>query len=95
MLKILPFVIYVVLVAYTLSDALQHPQRAPFNLPKWVWVLIILLFPFLGAGAWLFLKYNNRSDGKRQERQIAPDDDPDYLSWLREQERRRKHRGDR
>lgn len=95
MLRILPFVIYIVLVAYTLSDALQYPQDSPFSLPKWAWVLIILLFPFVGAGAWLFVKFNNRPGGTQQGRQIAPDDNPDYLLWLREQERRRKHRGDR
>ncbi|WP_152650531.1 PLD nuclease N-terminal domain-containing protein [Demequina aurantiaca] len=96
MLRLLPFVLYVLLVAYCLSDALQRPEDSPYSLPKWAWVLIILLFPYVGAGAWLFLKFSNRGTGgqpKLEPRGKGPDDDPDYLSWLREQERRRKQQG--
>lgn len=95
MLRLLPFILYVVLVAYTLADALQHPESSPYSLPKWGWVVIILLFPYVGAGAWLFLKYNNRgtSRGRNEPRGMGPDDDPDYLMWLREQERRRRQNG--
>jgi uncharacterized SAM-binding protein YcdF (DUF218 family) len=97
MVRLLPFIIYVVLVAYSLADMLQRPEDSPYSLPKWAWVLIILLFPYIGAAAWLFLKFTNRNSGpsQREQRGMGPDDDPDYLMWLREQERRRKLQGDK
>lgn len=93
MLRILPFLLYVMLVVYCLADAIQHPEDSPYSLPKWAWVVIILLFPYVGAGVWLFLKVTNgRADRRGPElRGTGPDDDPDYLLWLREQERRRKN----
>jgi len=80
---------YVGLAAYCISDALQHRDHEPFGLPKVLWVIIILLFPYLGAAAWLMLVFRTRQ-ATPPRRDVAPDDDPEYLTWLREQERRRK-----
>ena len=91
-IRLLPFVLYVALAAYCISDALQHPDQHPHSLPKWAWVLIILLFPYIGAAAWLFLKFSNGGGSRRQPEPLAPDDDPEYLAWLRDQERRRRGR---
>jgi hypothetical protein len=97
MLRLLPFALYIVLVVYCLADALQRPEDSPYSLPKWAWVLIILLIPYVGAGAWLFLKFTGSTSGssRTEQRGMGPDDDPDYLMWLREQERRRRHQGDK
>lgn len=95
MLRLLPFILYVALVVYCLTDVLQRPEDSPYSLPKWAWVLIILIVPYVGAGAWLVLKFSNGTSGptKPEPRGMGPDDDPDYLMWLREQERRRKQNG--
>lgn len=97
MLRLLPFALYIVLVVYCLADALQRPEDSPYGMRKWAWVLIILLVPYIGAGAWLFVKFINGTTGMSRppQRGMGPDDDPDYLLWLREQERRRKHQGDK
>lgn len=96
-MRLLPYIIYVALVVYCIADALQRPDASPYGLPKWAWVLIILLFPYIGAGVWLVLKFINGTSGqaKQDQRGMGPDDDPDYLMWLREQERRRKMHGDK
>ena len=88
--RILPFVLYIALSVYCIADALQHPDHEPHGLPKWAWVLIVLFFPYVGAGAWLILKFYRGSGGSRKSEPLAPDDDPEYLSWLRDQERRRR-----
>ena len=91
MLRVLPFILYVALSVYCIADAVQHPQEEPYGLPRWAWVLIILFFPYIGAGVWLYLKFSRPTpQGPRQRGPVAPDDDPEYLSWLRDQERRRK-----
>lgn len=94
MLRLLLFVLPIALAVYCIADAVQHPEEQPYGLPRWAWVLIILFFPYIGAGVWLFLKFSRPSPGGPQQRgPIAPDDDPEYLAWLRDQERRRRRQG--
>lgn len=85
---------YIAVAAYCITDILNHRDTEPFGLHRVVWVIIILLFPYIGAAAWLFLRFRGRGGTQRDQRPVAPDDDPEYLMWLREQERRRK-RGER
>ncbi|MDN4471390.1 PLD nuclease N-terminal domain-containing protein [Demequina zhanjiangensis] len=91
-MRVILFLAYIALVVYCLADAIQHPDSEPYRLPRWAWIVIILLFPYIGAGTWLFLKFVNGGSSARRPapRAVAPDDDPEYLIWLREQERRRR-----
>ncbi|MDE0572334.1 PLD nuclease N-terminal domain-containing protein [Demequina sp. B12] len=90
-MRALPFILYVVITAYCVADAVQHPEPSPHGVPKWAWIVIILLFPYIGALVWIILKFTRGTGRSRpQPRPMAPDDDPQYLIWLNEQERRRK-----
>lgn len=95
---LLPMVIYLGLTAYVIADIAQHRDEEPYRMPKVVWVLIVLFAPYVGAGAWILAKWMNRGGApgaERQTRYRSPDDDPDYLMWLNEQERRRRQQGGR
>jgi hypothetical protein len=96
MLRALPFIIEVVLLVACLIDAVQTPAEATRNLPRWAWLLLILLVPFAGPIAWLFAGRPRRSeapaqtvwpirDFASQPRTIAPDDDPEFLRTLKQQ----------
>lgn len=94
MLRALLFVAYVAIVVYCIADVLQSEDEQPHGLPRWAWVVIILLFPILGGATWLVMKFMRGNGQRPHGRQVAPDDDPEYLNWLREQERRRRQRGE-
>lgn len=92
------------LTLYTLLDAVRTPAHEARTLPKWLWVLVTLLFPVVGPLMWLILgrpKAQPAASGPRpgfgQRRGTpapsvsSPDDDEEYLRWLKakaERERR-------
>ena len=84
--------LYLVLTGYALTDVFNTAEREPHGLRRWLWVTIILVVPYVGAIAWIILQRRGKG-GNGARSQGAPDDDPEYLSWIAQQERRRKRRG--
>ena len=92
------------LTLYTLLDAVRTPAHEARTLPKWLWVLVTLLFPIVGPLMWLILGRPKaqpavgaprRGFGQRRNTPApsvsSPDDDEEYLRWLKakaERERR-------
>jgi len=54
---------------------------------KPVWVVIIVVVPFIGALLWFFIG-RGRADRGSVHRSVAPDDDPEFLRSLRDEEER-------
>ncbi|GHE43294.1 hypothetical protein GCM10017673_51860 [Streptosporangium violaceochromogenes] len=77
---------------YCLFDAITTPDEEARNLPKLLWVVIILLLPLAGGLFWLLLGRPNGSPAQRgpfppprpsrPEAPKGPDDDPDFLRDL-------------
>jgi hypothetical protein len=96
MLDFLAPVAVLALMAYCLFDCLFTPEESIRNLPKLVWIIVIL-FPIFGALGWLVA---GRPEAGRQARptwapgngfpeasrprQLAPDDDPAFLRQVKE-----------
>ena len=92
------------LTLYTLLDAVRTPAHEARTLPKWLWVLVTLLFPVVGPIMWLILGRPKAQPaagaprpgfGQRRGTPApsvsSPDDDEEYLRWLKakaERERR-------
>ena len=92
------------LTLYTLLDAVRTPAHEARTLPKWLWVLVTLLFPVAGPLMWLILGRPKAQPaagaprpgfGQRRSTPApsvsSPDDDEEYLRWLKakaERERR-------
>lgn len=77
---------------YCLFDAITTPDEEARNLPKLLWVVVILLLPFAGGLFWLLLGRPNGGPAprgplppprpSRPEAPKGPDDDPDFLRDL-------------
>jgi hypothetical protein len=90
MLRLLPGLLTVALTVYAAVDCIQTEEQSVRNLPKLVWVFLILLFPVAGPASWLIAGRPQRSapgsrgggPGHRSQPPRGPDDDPDFLRRL-------------
>ena len=85
MVRLLPLIIGLALTIYALVDAIQTKPSLCQYLPKVYWMVLILLFPWVGPITWLFAgkqrgPLHGRSGPRYQPR--GPDDDPDFLRGL-------------
>jgi len=68
---------------YTLIDCARTDESQIRNLPKWGWILIIILIQTFGAIAyWIAGRPKRMGGSKPQRRILPPDDDPDFLGKL-------------
>jgi hypothetical protein len=91
---ILLFLAQLVLAVLALISCLSAEEDGIRGLPRLLWVLVILLFPFVGPAAW-FLAGRPRPTAAapggtpgparglpERRRPVAPDDNPDFLRSL-------------
>jgi hypothetical protein len=87
-IRFLMYAVPVVVVLYAFIDALLSPGDDVRTLPKWLWLVVIVLIPLLGAIAWLLagrpasgLADDGANPGRRRP-PVAPDDDPAFLRTI-------------
>ncbi|MFE7093979.1 PLD nuclease N-terminal domain-containing protein [Streptomyces erythrochromogenes] len=92
MLRYLPFLLILALTIYAFIDCLNTPEEEVKHLPKAMWVIIILLFSIVGPVVWLFAGKKRVASGgggrgsRSRGRWVAPDDNPEFLKSLREEQ---------
>ena len=68
---------------YTLIDCARTDESQIRNLPKWGWILIIILIGTIGPIAyWIAGRPKGLGGPKPKRRILPPDDDPDFLGKL-------------
>lgn len=87
MLRVLPPLLTLALTIYAVVDCIQTEEEEVRNLPKLVWVLLVLIFPIAGPAAWFFAGRPSSSAPRRGPTHRGgpprgPDDDPDFLRNL-------------
>lgn len=103
MLRYLPFLLVLALWIYAFIDCLNTPESQVRGLPKVFWVLIILLFGevLVGPVAWLVAGKTRRpvtasgstpSEWHRNHRWVAPDDNPEFLRSLKDENKQDESR---
>ncbi len=87
MIRIL-LLISIAITVYAFVDCARTEQEEVQRLPKWAWLLLIVIFapsPIVSV-AWLVIgKKRGRGNGgfrKPPRKIIPPDDDPDFLRKL-------------
>lgn len=112
MLRVLLPLLAVGLAVYALVDLASSDEDERGGIPKGLWVVLIILLPFLGPIAWILVKRSASRSGarsrpagrpgpgsapggarRRRNAPVAPDDDPEFL-WRLEQQQRRQARDD-
>jgi hypothetical protein len=73
-----------ILTLYSFIDCARRDDSLLNKLPKWGWLLLILLLSPFGAIAYLAIGRVRREKGPRppKRRILPPDDDPDFLRKL-------------
>jgi hypothetical protein len=84
MVDVLLFVAGLALWLYGLIDCARTEQEGVKFLPKWAWLILVIVFGTLGALAWLLVGRPKRFvvPRPRATRVIPPDDNPDFLKNL-------------
>jgi len=79
-------VLTLALTLYTFIDCARRDETEIRKLPKWGWLIAIVLTGIIGPLAYLFIGRNPLSSApkknKPQKRVLPPDDDPDFLKGL-------------
>ena len=87
MSRLIPLVLVFGLTIYALIDCARTDESQIKNLPKWGWLLLIIILgpqaAAIGPIAYLIAGRNKRKRGRAPKRRILPpDDDRDFLGKL-------------
>jgi hypothetical protein len=84
MLDALLIVTGIAIQLYGIFDCARTDQEAVRTLPKWGWLLIVIIFGLFGSIAWLLAGRPKAIGSGRVGRSgpVAPDDDDDFLRKL-------------
>jgi hypothetical protein len=104
-LRFLLYAVPLVVTLYALIDAILIPGALARSLPKWLWLVLIVVVPFFGAVAWLVAGRPTREQApsgggplgrvvprRAAPAEAAPDDDPAFLRKLADDAWTRKMR---
>lgn len=83
-MRVVIILLSIAIQLYGLIDCAQREDSDVRRLPRWGWLIIIVLIPTFGAVAYLIAGRPKRpgNGGKKPKRSVAPDDDPDFLRGL-------------
>ena len=89
----------VALLAYCALNVITTPEDQVRNLPKLLWLLLVVVLPVVGPVAWLVAGRPQRGGALAHGRPTtpsSPDDDEEFLRELRRraEEQRRRARGE-
>ncbi len=99
MLRVAGIIVLLAVYIWFMVDVVSSPRSSVRNLPKGIWLLIVVFVPIIGGGLWVLFGRTKPIGGGRRLRRMpsAPDDDPRFLAKLDEdawKKRMREQRGE-
>jgi len=84
-LRVAGAILAVAFYIYCIIDVLRTRSGETRSLPRWVWLILVILVPLIGGLLWLLLGkvWNSPGSNRRRRRgPVAPDDDPAFLKKI-------------
>jgi hypothetical protein len=92
MLRVVLIIVLLGVYIASVIDVIRTPSRETRRLPKFVWLIMVIVLPVLGGALWWLLG-RVWPDRRRKGKRIAsPDDDARFLRQLDDEAWRRKMR---
>lgn len=98
MTRVLPTILILALTVWCLVSIVQASDGAVRNLPRWAWIVLVLIFPLVGGVAYVVAgrplasvegygrgsagRYRGSPGAPRRPAPRGPDDDEDFLKGL-------------
>lgn len=87
MSRVLPIaiIVWVAFTVFTVVDVALIERRRIRGLPKFLWIVVIILVPLVGGTLWLVVgrvRAGEAASGSVRRGPVAPDDDPEFLRRL-------------
>ncbi|MDD2859384.1 MAG: PLD nuclease N-terminal domain-containing protein [Candidatus Nanopelagicales bacterium] len=93
MIRVAGIIVLLAVYIWCMVDVLRSPRSTVRNLPKGIWLMIVVLVPIIGGAFWIAFGRTSQTRTRRARRgPVAPDDDPRFLAKLDEEEWRRRMR---
>jgi hypothetical protein len=104
MIRVVLVLVVIALLVYAFTDCATAPEEQTAGVPKIVWLAVVVLLPVVGPVTWLLVSRSaadgaagrdgsggpgrRRPGGRGPAGPVAPDDDPEFLRRLSEENRR-------
>lgn len=103
MLRAIPAILSIAIAIFALADCIQTADDKVRGLPKWAWIVLIVLIPWIGPITWLIVGKDRTGGsgrgpgrgGPQRTGPLAPDEDPEFLRRLDEDIRRERREKER
>ncbi|MFE9685985.1 PLD nuclease N-terminal domain-containing protein [Streptomyces sp. NPDC006285] len=97
MLRVLMILVPLALSIYAFIDCITTDEKDVRYIPKPLWAILVLLFPLVGSISWLIVGRARTPRGTSPARRggwVAPDDNPDFLKSLDDNDKKDADRKD-
>ncbi|WP_328770927.1 PLD nuclease N-terminal domain-containing protein [Streptomyces sp. NBC_00286] len=99
MLRVLMVLVPLGLSIYAFIDCISTDEKQIRYIPKPLWAMLVLLFPLVGSISWLLVGKERTprrpAGGARRDGWVAPDDNPEFLKSLKDEEPKDEKRDER
>ena len=92
MLRVVLIIVLLGVYIASVIDVIRTPSAESRRLPRFVWLILVIVLPVIGGALWWLLGRVWPQRGRRRKHISSPDDDAKFLRQLDEEAWKRKMR---